>query len=394
MNKKTVKNIVKNIIIILLLLVCIVEGAILKVTLFDSDKGIASAAKMYEIKALIDKYYLEDVDTDQLEEYTYKGLVAGLDDPYSVYYSKKEYQSFKESSEGIFSGIGAVLQQDTETGAIKVVRTIKDSPAAKAGVQADDILYKIEEKEISADEDLNSVVSKVKGKEGTKVHLTFLRNGKEVDYTITRKQIETPTVESEMLENSVGYIQITEFDEVTVSQFEKAMDSLEAKGMKKLVIDLRDNPGGLISSVTEIADMILPTGMIVYTEDKDGKKQEYKATSKEAFDKPLAVLINGDSASASEILAGAIQDYKQGTIVGTTSFGKGIVQNVMELSDGSALKLTISSYYTPKGRNIHKKGIQPDVKVELDESLEGKSEIKKSEDNQLQKALEVLKEEK
>ncbi|MDO4170348.1 MAG: S41 family peptidase [Lachnospiraceae bacterium] len=394
MKKKSIRNIVKNVFILLLLLICIVEGAILKVTVFDSNKGIASVAKMQEIKALIDKYYLDDIDNEQLEEYTYKGLTAGLGDPYSVYYSKKEYQDFMESSEGVFSGIGAVLQQDVNTGMIKVVRTIKGSPAEKVGVKADDILYKIENKEISADEDLSSVVSKVKGKEGTKVNITFLRDGKEVNYTITRQQVITPTVDYEMLEDYVGYIQITEFDEVTVDQFKKALDSLNEKGMKKLVIDLRDNPGGLVTSVTEIADMILPTGMIVYTEDKNGGKQEYKATSKESFDKPLAVLINGDSASASEILAGAIQDYKKGTIVGTTSFGKGIVQNVMKLSDGSALKLTVSSYYTPKGRNIHKKGIEPDVKVELDKSLEEKSEIKKSEDNQLQKALQVLKEEK
>lgn len=394
MKKKSIRNIVKNVFILLLLLICIVEGAILKVTVFNSSKGIASVAKMQEIKALIDKYYLDDIDNEQLEEYTYKGLTAGLGDPYSVYYSKKEYQDFMESSEGVFSGIGAVLQQDVNTGMIKVVRTIKGSPAEKVGVKADDILYKIENKEISADEDLSSVVSKVKGKEGTKVNITFLRDGKEVNYTITRQQVITPTVDYEMLEDHVGYIQITEFDEVTVDQFKKALDSLNEKGMKKLVIDLRDNPGGLVTSVTEIADMILPTGMIVYTEDKNGGKQEYKATSKESFDKPLAVLINGDSASASEILAGAIQDYKKGTIVGTTSFGKGIVQNVMKLSDGSALKLTVSSYYTPKGRNIHKKGIEPDVKVELDKSLEEKSEIKKSEDNQLQKALQVLNEEK
>jgi carboxyl-terminal processing protease len=387
------KNIIKNIGILLLLLICVVEGAIIKVAVFGGKSGIADTAKLQEIKTMIDRYYLDDVDDDELEAYTYKGLVAGLGDPYSAYYTKEEYDQVEESNEGVFSGIGAVLQQDADTGAVKVVRTIKGGPAEEAGIKSDDILYKIEGEEISSDEDLNSIVSKVKGKEGTTVNLTFLRDNKEMDYTLKRKQIESPTVEYEMLDQSIGYIQITEFDEITVSQFEAAMTALQNKGMQKLVIDLRDNPGGLLTSVVKIADMILPKGMIVYTEDKNGKKEEYKATSEECFDHPIAVLINENSASASEILAGAIQDYKAGTLVGTTSYGKGIVQNIMKLSDGSALKLTIANYYTPNGRNIHKKGIEPDVEVELKESLKDKSEISKTEDNQLQKAVKVLEDE-
>ena len=377
MKKKSMKGMIKNIVIILLILICIIEGAVLKVFVFDGSDGVASTAKLKEIKALIDRYYLEDVDEDQLEAYTYKGLLAGLGDPYSTYYTKEE-----------------VLQQDADDGTIKVVRVIKDSPAEEAGVKANDILYKIEGKKISSDEDLSEVVSRVKGKEGTNVNLTFLRNEEEMDFTITRKQIENPTVEYEMLDQSIGYIQITEFEEVTVDQFENAMEELEKDGMEKLVLDLRDNPGGLLSSVVSIADQFIGEGMIVYTEDKNGNREEYTADSKEAFDQPLAVLINGNSASASEILAGAIQDYKIGTLVGTTSFGKGIVQSTIKLPDGSALKLTISSYYTPEGRNIHEKGIDPDVEVELDESLEDQSSIKKSEDNQLQKAIEVLENEK
>lgn len=394
MKKKSMKGMIKNIVIILLVLICIIEGAVLKVFVFDGSDGVASTAKLKEIKALIDRYYLEDVDEDQLEAYTYKGLLAGLGDPYSTYYTKEEYEDLTESMEGVFSGIGAVLQQDADDGTIKVVRVIKDSPAEEAGVKANDILYKIEGKKISSDEDLSEVVSRVKGKEGTNVNLTFLRNEEEMDFTITRKQIENPTVEYEMLDQSIGYIQITEFEEVTVDQFENAMEELEKDGMEKLVLDLRDNPGGLLSSVVSIADQFIEEGMIVYTEDKNGNREEYTADSKESFDQPLAVLINGNSASASEILAGAIQDYKIGTLVGTTSFGKGIVQSTIKLPDGSALKLTISSYYTPEGRNIHEKGIDPDVEVELDESLEDQSSIKKSEDNQLQKAIEVLENEK
>lgn len=391
--KIKVRSLIKDILILLLLVVCIMEGIMLKVFVFSSDDGIARKSKLKQLKTVIDEYYLGEVDEEQLREYSYKGMIAGLEDPYSVYYTKEEYEDVEESSEGIFSGVGIVLTQDMETKAITVVKPMKDGPAQKAGIKAGDILTKVEGEEISSDEDLSSVVSRVKGKEGTKVTLTFSRDGKEKDYTLTRQEIKNPTVEYEMLENKVGYIKITEFDEVTVEQFDDALSQLENDGMKKLVLDLRDNPGGLLDAVVDIADWILPTGMIVYTEDKNGKKTEYEAKSAECVEQPIAVLINGNSASASEILAGAIQDYKAGTLVGTTSYGKGIVQNIFQLGDGSAVKLTIANYYTPKGRNIHKKGIDPDVEVELKESLKDEIEIKKSEDNQLQEALKVLEKE-
>lgn len=391
--KIKVRSLIKDILILLLLVVCIMEGIMLKVFVFSSDDGIARKSKLKQLKTVIDEYYLGEVDEEQLREYSYKGMIAGLEDPYSVYYTKEEYEDVEESSEGIFSGVGIVLTQDMETKAITVVKPMKDGPAQKAGIKAGDILTKVEGEEISSDEDLSSVVSRVKGKEGTKVTLTFSRDGKEKDYTLTRQEIKNPTVEYEMLENKVGYIKITEFDEVTVEQFDDALSQLENDGMKKLVLDLRDNPGGLLDAVVDIADRILPTGMIVYTEDKNGKKTEYEAKSAECVEQPIAVLINGNSASASEILAGAIQDYKAGTLVGTTSYGKGIVQNIFQLGDGSAVKLTIANYYTPKGRNIHKKGINPDVEVELKESLKDEIEIKKSEDNQLQEALKVLEKE-
>lgn len=391
--KIKVRSLIKDILILLLLVVCIMEGIMLKVFVFSSDDGIARKSKLKQLKTVIDEYYLGEVDEEQLREYSYKGMIAGLEDPYSVYYTKEEYEDVEESSEGIFSGVGIVLTQDMETKAITVVKPMKDGPAQKAGIKAGDILTKVEGEEISSDEDLSSVVSRVKGKEGTKVTLTFSRDGKEKDYTLTRQEIKNPTVEYEMLENKVGYIKITEFDEVTVEQFDDALSQLENDGMKKLVLDLRDNPGGLLDAVVDIADRILPTGMIVYTEDKNGKKTEYEAKSAECVEQPIVVLINGNSASASEILAGAIQDYKAGTLVGTTSYGKGIVQNIFQLGDGSAVKLTIANYYTPKGRNIHKKGIDPDVEVELKESLKDEIEIKKSEDNQLQEALKVLEKE-
>ena len=269
--KIKVRSLIKDILILLLLVVCIMEGIMLKVFVFSSDDGIARKSKLKQLKTVIDEYYLGEVDEEQLREYSYKGMIAGLEDPYSVYYTKEEYEDVEESSEGIFSGVGIVLTQDMETKAITVVKPMKDGPAQKAGIKAGDILTKVEGEEISSDEDLSSVVSRVKGKEGTKVTLTFSRDGKEKDYTLTRQEIKNPTVEYEMLENKVGYIKITEFDEVTVEQFDDALSQLENDGMKKLVLDLRDNPGGLLDAVVDIADRILPTGMIVYTEDKNGK---------------------------------------------------------------------------------------------------------------------------
>ncbi len=211
-----------------------------------------------------------------------------------------------------------------------------------------------------------------------------------MEFSITRRTIEVPTIEYEMLDNKIGYIAVSEFDEVTAEQFREAVADLEKQGQKGLIIDVRNNPGGLLTTVVDMLDRILPKGLIVYTEDKYGNKEEKFSTAKEEFKKPLAVLINGNSASASEIFAGAIQDYKVGTIVGTTSFGKGIVQSIIPLTDGTAIKVTVSKYYTPKGRNIHKIGIEPDVKEELKDDLRQKVVIEKNEDNQLQKAIGII----
>lgn len=238
--------------------------------------------------------------------------------------------------------------------------------------------------------ELSEIVSLVKGEEGTKVHLTIYREG-ESDYLemdVERRKIEAPTVKYEMLENNIGYIQITEFDDVTTDQFTEALAVIKGSDAEGLVLDLRGNPGGSLDVVVDIARQILPKGLIVYTEDKYGKRDEYTCDGKHELDMPLVVLVNGNSASASEILAGAIQDYNKGTLVGTTTFGKGIVQRVLPLTDGTALKLTISSYYTPKGNNIHGVGIEPDVVCELD----GDAYYDKNVDNQLEKAVEILSE--
>jgi carboxyl-terminal processing protease len=237
--------------------------------------------------------------------------------------------------------------------------------------------------------ELSEIVTKVKGKEGTTVHLTIIRDG-ETDYLeldVERRQIETPTVTYEMYDNEIGYIQIKEFDEVTTDQFIEALDAVKAADAKGLILDLRGNPGGSLPVVVEIARNILPEGRIVYTEDKYGEQEEYTCDGKNELQIPLVVLVNGNSASASEILAGAIKDYNKGTLIGTTTFGKGIVQRVLPLTDGTAMKLTISAYYTPNGNNIHGIGIEPDIECELDTE----AYYEEGTDNQLERALEEVK---
>ena len=347
--------------------------------------------KLDEIQTLMETYYLEDIDTEQVEDFLYKGAVAGLGDIYAAYYTEEEYQSMIDSTNGSYYGIGVEISQNMTTGIITISRVFEGSPAEEAGLLPGDVIYMIGDTEVTG-EDLNKVVSLIKGEEFTTTTVTVAREG-EKDYLeveVERRTIEVPTVESEMLDGNIGYIAITSFDDVTTEQFLTALDTLESQGMEKLIVDLRNNGGGLVSSVCAILDRLLPEGLIVYTEDKYGNREEEYSDAENYFDKPLAVLVNGNSASASEIFAGAIKDYGIGTLVGTTTYGKGIVQKIYPLSDGTAVKLTVSKYYTPNGNNIHGIGIEPDVIVELDESLENQVTVSKEEDNQLQAAIEAL----
>ena len=363
----------------------------------DSDDSLMSKSvklKLSRIKSIIDTYYLNDIDEEKMTEGMYKGLVSSLEDPYSVYYTKDEFAALMESSSGSYCGIGAYVSQDVKTGVITIVKPFEGGPAYEAGMLPGDIIYKVEDEEVTG-KDLSEIVSKMKGEEGTTVNIEIIREGESepIKLTIERRTVEVPTISYEMLDNKVGYIQIAEFDEVTGPQFRSAIEDLDEQGMKGLVIDLRNNPGGLLDTVCDMLDRMLPEGLIVYTEDKNGTRtEEVKSTAEESFDKPLVVMINGNSASASEVFAGAIQDYGIGTILGTTSFGKGIVQSVIPLSDGSGVKVTVSKYYTPKGRNIHEIGIEPDVVVELNDELKTKVTIDKSEDNQLQEAIKIINE--
>ena len=349
--------------------------------------------KAGEIEELINAYYLDEIDGQKVEDTMYTGMVAGLEDPYSVYYSKEELESMEESISGAYSGIGATLTQDPDTGELSVVSCFDGTPAQEAGLQPGDVITGWNGNSVEGME-LSELVSKIKTDPEEQLTLEIERDGETLEVELTRREVQIPTVEYEMLDDQIGYIRLVEFDEVTADQFKEALEDLENQNMKKLIIDVRNNPGGVLQVVCDMLDQLLPEGLIVYTEDKNGNRKEYTSDEEHQFTKPLAVLANENSASASEIFAGAIQDYGIGTIVGTTTFGKGIVQRTFYLSDGTGVKLTVAKYYTPKGHDIHKKGITPDVEIELDEELKNQSSISHEEDNQLQKAIEVLQEEK
>ena len=276
------------------------------------------------------------------------------------------------------------MSRNVYSGEITIVNLYKDSPADIAEILEGDILYQVDDKE-TAGTDLDTVVSWIKGEKGTDVTLHLLRDGEEIETTATRDIIEVQTVEYEMKDGKIGYIAVSEFDDVTYDQFKTALADLEAQGMQGLVIDLRNNPGGNLSTVTDMLKLLLPEGTIVSTKDKYGNTDEITCDGSHEFTKPLAVLVNQYSASASEIFSGAIQDYGIGQIVGMTTYGKGVVQQLMDLGDGTYLKVTIAEYYTPNGRSINGTGVEPDVEVEYEYDAENPEA-----DNQLEKALEVV----
>ncbi len=377
--------------------------------------------KIETLQQLVDRYFLfeDDIDKEQMEAGIYKGLLSGLEDPYTVYYTQEEYETLTEETEGVYCGIGVLVSQNISSGLITALRVFQGSPAEEAGMKKGDILYKVGEA-LASDFELDVLVQQeIRGAENTYVDITVLRDGEEVKLHIQRRIVEVTTVESKMLENNIGYILVTQFELVTGDQFKDAINSLEEQGMERLIIDLRDNPGGVLDAVVEMAAYILPEdklkGTIVATSDKNGRGDRYFSKGGEiCFESdtgqrdprypkkdghelniPMVVLINGNSASASEVFAGAVRDYGYAKLVGTTSFGKGIVQSLVQLEDGSAVKMTVSHYYTPGGVDLHKKGLEPDVEVEqeIPEDLKGAFEIPLERDNQVLRAIEVLMEE-
>lgn len=347
--------------------------------------------KLDYLVSLIDYYYIEETDREVLVEGIYKGVTEALKDPYSVYYDVEETTALTETIDGSYSGIGATLSQNVETMALTVIRCFEDTPALEAGLLPGDVIVSVDGTDITGME-ISAAVALIKGEEGTTVELEIYREGQpdSMLVPVTRRKIDIPTVAYDMIEEGIGYIQIASFDKVTPEQFEDAYEDLQSQSMEGLIIDLRDNPGGMLEAVCEISEYFVPKGLIVYMEDKYGQRVEYKAKGSDTFGKPLVVLINGNSASASEIFAGAVQDTETGVIIGTQTYGKGVVQQVIDLGDGTAVKLTISKYYTPNGNDINHKGITPDVVEELKEELYQQAVITIEEDNQVQKALETL----
>lgn len=340
----------------------------------------------------IKKNYYKDIDNETLNTGLIKGVVNSLDDPYSEFMTKEELKKFMESTNGKYVGVGLVVSPGKD-GYITVVSPIKGSPAYKAGIKSGDKIIKVGEVEYSA-ETMQDAVNKMRGEEGKTVSITVLREEQKQkkvhEFKIKRETIKLQTVDGRVLENNIGYIAISEFDKPTYDDFMKELEALKKKGAQKLVLDLRGNPGGLLDVCTKIADVFLDKGTIVYTKYKDGKKDYYYSDEKKE-DMPLVVLVNGGSASASEIVSGALKDRKRAKLVGTQTFGKGIVQRLFNLPYETAVKLTISEYFTPNGNNIHKVGITPDVVVELPDNIKGIGPDYLNEDTQLKKALEILK---
>jgi len=381
-------------------IVCFIAGMIVSFVLVYVGLAATNVSKLdYRkieektslLQSIIDKYFLFDEDMTKVEDGIYAGMMNGLDDPYTVYYTKEEYKALNEDTEGKYSGIGATVSQNPKSKIITIVNVFDNSPAKEGGLLAGDIIYKIDGEEVTGT-DLDVLVkTKIRGVEGSSFTMTVIRGDdrKQIDLNLTRRSIEIQTVTSKMLNDGIGYVAVSQFDALTSAQFKSNIESLKSQGMKKLIVDLRGNPGGLLDQVVDMLDYILPEGLVLYTEDKNGNKEEYYAKNPDELKIPMAVLVNENSASASEVFTATFKDFKWGKVVGKTTFGKGIVQNVLPLGDGTAVKITTQHYYPPSGYDLHKVGIKPDVDVDLNDG----AVIGSDSDNQLGKAVEILKSE-
>lgn len=344
--------------------------------------------KLVGLKNYIKGNYVEGAEDEKLMEGAMKGMFDSLGDPYSVYMTREEFKNFNESTKGSYGGIGVIVTR-SEDGYVMVVAPIEDTPGERAGLKTNDKIIRVDDKDIVG-MDLEGAVSLMKGNKGTQVELTVIRESvkQPMTFKIKREEIVLKTVKSNMLENDIGYIRLSMFDEDTGKEFTNALTKLKAKNMKGLIIDLRQNPGGFINQCVDVADELLDEGLIVYTEDKNKKREDYKS-KRGKVEVPFVLLIDEGSASASEILSGAVKDRNAGLLIGTKTFGKGLVQSIEQLKDGSGVKLTTQKYYTPKGISINKIGIQPDIEVKPLEMREGQNpeEVK---DVQLERAIEEI----
>lgn len=390
--------------IMLVLIVIIVTSLVTAFTTYQylSNNGISYSKvnttslegleyTLSQFRSELEKKYIGEINDEELIEGAVKGYVDALGDPYTTYYTKKEMKTIMEETNGNFVGIGVYMTKDLEKNAILIIKPIENSPAEKAGILPGDLITKVDDVEYTGDK-LEEASNKIRGEEGTKVKLEIYRNGETKTFELTRTKVVVSHVTTKVLNNDIGYIAISDFEGECASEFETKYKQLEKQGIKKLIIDIRNNGGGIVDEALKIANMLVDKdSTLLITKDKSEKEEVTKATEKPIINIPTVVLVNEYSASASEILAGALKDNGKATLVGTKTYGKGIIQELHQLSDGSGLKITVSEYYTPNHNAIHKIGITPDVEVDLSEDVKQQTTIQEKDDNQLQKAIEILK---
>lgn len=375
--------------LVIALMVVIVKETMLHSTVGSGFMTRHGVEKVNLLSDVIDQYYYKDITDEEKMEGIYKGLMSSTNDKYTDYYSPKEFKDLMVTMEGDYGGIGATLSQDKVTKEVSVVEVYEGSPAARAGLERGDIVISVDG-HLGTDESLDDFVQRIRGEEGTSIEMVYKRDDQEHTIEITREEVIVPSVSHRMLDDKIGYIRISSFVNGTQKDFEDALADLQSQGMQGIVFDMRDNGGGMVDSVVAILDDILPAGTVVYTMDKSGKREDYTSDDAKKIDIPVTVLVNENTASAAEIFTGAIRDFNYGTIIGTNTFGKGIVQSTVPLSDGSAVKITVATYYTPSGECIHEKGIKPDIELEFSYADENPTEYDELKDNQVQKAMEVL----
>lgn len=356
-----------------------------------SKEAVEIKDKAEILSSYINRFYLNDIDYGKMGDIIYKAMVSGLDDKYAAYYTKDEYKDISEKTKGEFCGIGVYISQGKNDNSLKVAGVVKGGPAEKAGIKKGDIIVEVDGENIQG-KDSSYAVSKMKGKKGTNVSISVVRKGnkKPITFNIKREVIHDNTVSYKMLDNNIGYISVSAFETVTKKQFKSAVDCLEKKNEKGLIIDLRDNGGGLLDTALDMLDHILPKKLVVYTKDKNGVAEEYYTKDDKEIKIPIVILVNGNSASASEVFCGALRDYGKAKLLGTKTFGKGIVQSSFAFRDGTGLKFTTSKYYTPKGINIHGTGFEPDIKVKSNGKMTALKESGYKVDNQINAALDYL----
>lgn len=390
--------------IMLVLIVIIVTSLVTAFTTYQylSNNGISYSKvnttslegleyTLSQFRSELEKKYIGEINDEELIEGAVKGYVDALGDPYTTYYTKKEMKTIMEETNGNFVGIGVYMTKDLEKNAILIIKPIENSPAEKAGILPGDLITKVDDVEYTGDK-LEEASNKIRGEEGTKVKLEIYRNGETKTFELTRTKVVVSHVTTKVLNNDIGYIAISDFEGECASEFETKYKQLEKQGIKKLIIDIRNNGGGIVDEALKTANMLVDKdSTLLITKDKSDKEEVTKATEKPIINIPTVVLVNEYSASASEILAGALKDNGKATLVGTKTYGKGIIQELHQLSDGSGLKITVSEYYTPNHNAIHKIGITPDVEVDLSEDVKQQTTIQEKDDNQLQKAIEILK---